>query len=506
MGKVDVGAAFNTMKENKRKKPKPYDYRARVLAVRGQERLKKEGNQAMTIHPKPPATASEAIAPVAKVPAPTEVLKSEVQASVSDAEKSVAPAALNAPTQVEASSSVATAATGELAATPETSLESPTAVEATASSAAAPVAKEKSIEATVALLASEGGSETTRNEPASKKSKIEPETLEQFIEYAYGRKGQPLTLKPKVEKQVAQNARLDDAALSRLLHLAKGDTLLAVPRQILLLSQDVVGLPGLKAALTSFVSNVMLRHPVFGGAGVQEALRNLPEGLQPADALTKVAAFEPPQGGDAEPLKGSDLRDLRHNAVRLFVTWLAVNRGLNSDELSALLFQVIWQPSAKDLVDDNARLRALTDIGQAAGVGLACLRFRQQAMEARSQQDQAQREATNLRDRLTEAELQLAEKSDELDAARAELQALRERSSTEMDAVRHQNAVDRTHLQHELEQLRGRLVKRLTDSVEMLDVGLSALRKDTPRVPVMVERAEHVVDALRIEIQDLKEG
>ena len=63
-----------------------------------------------------------------------------------------------------------------------------------------------------------------------------------------------------------------------------------------------------------------------------------------------------------------------------------------------------------------------------------------------------------------------------------------------------------TLLQHELEQLRGRLIRQLTDSADMLDVGLSALRKDTPRVPVMVERAEVVVDTLRAEVKRLMKG
>jgi hypothetical protein len=63
-----------------------------------------------------------------------------------------------------------------------------------------------------------------------------------------------------------------------------------------------------------------------------------------------------------------------------------------------------------------------------------------------------------------------------------------------------------TLLRHELEQLRGRLIRQLTDSADMLDVGLSALRKDTPRVPVMVERAEVVVDTLRAEVKRLMKG
>lgn len=417
-----------------------------------------------------------------------EVLKTEAQGPVSAAEPTVAAAEAAAVTPPEAPLAPSTPEAAELPPTAEL-----------------PSAAVKTGESLSPASTGEGNSEATKSEAAGKKPKAEPETLEQFIEYAYGRKGQPLTLKSKVEKQIAQNVRLDDVALSRLLKLAKGDTLLAVPRQILLLTQEVAGLPSLKAALTSFVANVMLRHPVFSDAGVQGALRNLPEGLPPAEALARMAAFEPAPSVEAEPLKGGDLRDLRHNAVRLFVTWLAVNRSFNSEELSSLLFQVVWQPAAKDLADDNARLRALTDIGQAAGVGLACQRFRQQAIEARTQQDQAQREATSLRGRLAAAETQLSDTAQQLEAARAELQALRESSAAEMEALRRQHTVDRTHLQHDLGQLRGRLVKRMTDSVEMLEVGLSALRKDTPRVPVMVERAEHVVDALRAEIKELRE-
>jgi len=354
-------------------------------------------------------------------------------------------------------------------------------------------------------LSGEGAAKGLKRNRAGKRAKSEPETLAQVFEYAYGRKGQPLALKPKAEKQVALNVQLEELELSHILQLSKSDKVLAVPRQILLLSQQVRAFPALRAALTSFVLNVMLTHPVYRDAGVQGALRNLPEGLQPADALARVANFQPSPNTEVGLIKGSDLRDLKCNAVNLFVAWLAVNRSLSSEELTALLFQVIWQPAVKDLTDDNLRLRALTDLTQVAGVGLACHRFRQQAIEARAQQEQTQREATNFCDRLAAAEAQLSNTAEQLATVQAELGALQVSSAAEIEELQRQHAVDRTHLQHQLEQLRGRLVKRLTDSIEMLDVGLSALCKDTPRVPVMMERAEHVIDALRAEVQELRE-
>jgi len=337
------------------------------------------------------------------------------------------------------------------------------------------------------------------------KPKVDIETLEQFIEYAYGRKGQRFSLKSKVEKAIAQNPRLDDGAMSRLLALAAGDTLLAVPRQLLLVSRDVDGYPTLRATLGSFVSTVMHRHPAFADPGVLGALRNLPEALPAADALAKVAAFIPPDEDGKEPLKGADLHVLRRNAAHLFATWLASNRSMNADVLTALLFHVMWSPAARDLADDNARLRALTEIEQPAGVGLACQRFRQQAIEARTAQDQTLREAIDLRLRLAESDGQRLLAEEQRDALAAELQALRESSAAEAVDLRRQHEAERTHLRHDQEQLRGRMVRRLDEGVEMLDVGLTALRNKTPRVEVMLERAEHVVDALRAEIKNLRE-
>lgn len=337
------------------------------------------------------------------------------------------------------------------------------------------------------------------------KPKVDIETLEQFIEYAYGRKGQRVSLKSKVEKAIGQNPRLEDGALSRLLALAAADTVLAVPRQLLLVSRDVDGYPGLRAALGSFVSTVMLRHPAFADTGVQGALRNLPEAPPAAEALAKVAAFSPAEEDGKEPLKGAELQALRRNAAHLFATWLASNRGMNAEELAALLFQVLWAPAARDLADDSARLRALTEIEQPAGVGLACQRFRQQAIEARSSQDQAQREANELRVRLADTDAQMLLAEAQRDALAAELQALRESTAAEMAELRRQHEVERTHLRHDQEQLRGRLRRRLDEGVEMLEVGLTALRNKTPRVEVMMERAEHVVDALRAEMNNLRE-
>jgi hypothetical protein len=337
------------------------------------------------------------------------------------------------------------------------------------------------------------------------KQKVDIETLEQFIAHAYSRKGQRLTLKPKTEQLIGQTPHLDEDAMRRLYEVAAGDVLLAVPRQLLLVSREVEGIPALRAGLNSFVATVLLKHSIFASNEMQAAVRNLPDAPPMSTALRVLSNYEPSEVEGIDRLKPSESQTLRRNAVHLLVTWFACNRGLSSEEMVTLLLQALWAPAASELVDDNARLRALTEVEQPAAVGLACHRFRQQTIEARSAMDQAQRDSLSLHQQLAVANEQLQQVTVERDALRIELEGLRVSSADDLAQMRAQHEVQRMHLRHELEQLRGRLVRRLQESIEMLDVGLKALRNKTPRTEVMAERAEHVIDALRAELTNLNE-
>lgn len=337
------------------------------------------------------------------------------------------------------------------------------------------------------------------------KAKLDIETLEQFIAYAYSRKGQRAVLKQKVESNIAKSPRLDQEATVRLMALAEADMFLTVPRQLLLVSREVEGFPALRGALSSFVKEVMLQHPVFANPGLQDAIHNLPDAPSVANVMATVAGYEPERLEGKGALKPTELQALRRNAAYLLATWFACNRGVNLEELATLLLNVLWAPAARELADDNARLRALTEVEQFAGVGLVCQRFHQQAIEANSAQERAECEVDKLRSQVTHLQGLVEQANLSLEARTAELAELRTSAADEMAQQRKAQEAERMHLSHDLEQLRGRLVRRLDDSIEMLEVGLTALRNKTPRIEVMLERAEHVVDALRVEKNNLKE-
>lgn len=389
--------------------------------------------------------------------------------------------------------------------------ENPPPLQVSSSTAPAPQSDGGSHSPGEELGAAEGGTagSTEHGAKASKvqKPKLEIETFEQFVEYAYRRRGQPVKLDPKTQEAIAKRPMLDEHAMTKLLKLINADILLAVPRQILLASREVSGLPVLRGALTDFVAGVMLRHPAFASEGVKAAIRNLPQAPRASEALTTVAAFVPADSEGVDALKPSELKELRRNATRLLVTWFALHRGANLEDVADLLFHSLWEPAARELVDDADRLRALTEVENSAGIGVVAFRYRQQLADARGDRDKALREAGVLRQQVVEVTGQREATQAQLANRVSELEALRASTTEELQTLRRDYSAGRMQQGHEFESLRGRLVQRLEESIDMLDTGLSALRKEpeTPRIAVMLQRAEVVIDALRSELNSLRE-
>jgi len=349
------------------------------------------------------------------------------------------------------------------------------------------------------------------NEPgvdaAQGKKKQEIQNFEQFIAQAYGGKGRRVALKGKVEKAVAENLHLSPEAVVRLLQLAQGDKLFAVPRQLMLACREVRGYPALRAALRDFVGDVMLRHPIFKRPELESAIRNLPDTPSCAKALAIVFAadLKEPQDAAAATLKPVELDELRANAANCLLVWLSDTKQLPLSELIEALNYALWAPSARDLSDEGAKLRALTEIGDLPGVGLVCELYRQQAREKSNQADQASQEAVSLKAQVARLESQLSEALSECQSAKDALELLRTERELEVSALRTGAQTEAAHLRDDIEQLRSRLLRRLVTDVEQLEVGLTAIRSPEPRIHVMQDRVERVVDALRAELNKLRE-
>lgn len=349
------------------------------------------------------------------------------------------------------------------------------------------------------------------------KSKQEISTFEQFLFHAYGLKGRRVALKKKVLQDISPNLSIPVEGLVELQKLVNADRQFCVPRQILLASREIEGYPLIKEALRKFVMEVMLSHPAFKNPKVTSAIRNLENAPLPHAALKLVmeevfekAELEEKPGekkdGEKTAKKLVAAEEMKINATNCLAVWFAVTRNLALEDVADALNVAVWTPAGYGADSDIAKLRALTSIEKVEGVGLACEQYKRRAVAQADEAVRASAEAARLRTEHQETQLELEQIRSELDETKNALEKLQLKTTEEI-ATLHQSAeTQAAHLRDDFEQLRSRVLRRLVENVEKLGIGLSAIQGSEPKVHVVRDRLERVIDELQKEINKLREG
>lgn len=351
-------------------------------------------------------------------------------------------------------------------------------------------------------------SATRQPDPPTNPRPLSPkdiETTAQFIEYVYSKKGKVKpTLTPQISKAISSFTTITADELNHLLLLARGDKTLSVPRSLLLDSQQHYVPDALQNSLREFIHVVMSAHPLFSNTRASAALRNLPDTLSEQDIFVLCQRYTPDADKPDNRLTKTELNSLRINSAYLFATWIAIQRGRSIEELSKALYKTLWLPSADELPNERDRLRALTNVDEVAGVGLACKRFDAIANDATTRYQKAEKDLEIANARLQQAEAQLDTVTQRADDLQTELEALHQTTAEQLRNIKDKHATEIDHLRRDLRDLRGRLYRELTKAQRELETGLSALRFTPPKTHIMNERAEEVVKLLSSEIGKLK--
>ena len=342
-----------------------------------------------------------------------------------------------------------------------------------------------------------------KNSEDKVKRKTPPLTMEDFISQAYSRKGQRVGLKPNQEKSLSANHKLDQDAFSRLLDLAKQDRLLQVPRQLLLTARKIQSYPLPKKVLIEFVHAVLKQHPIFKGELLRIVLEEDKQIPSLFSLYQSIKSFSPPFKIQDEHLEQEELEKLRINTLNLMTVWLFYERNVRIDELVAVLLQVIWKPAAANLENDSQLIRALTELDELEAIGWVAERYLKNVVEAQDSEQRAHNEAVNYRSEANSLRLSLDQEVEKSKNLKDQLDALKQTSEETVGALQRTNQETKTHLSYDIEVMRGRLIENLRISIDRLQTGLTALNREVPRIEVMAERAELVIESLQSELKEL---
>jgi len=353
-----------------------------------------------------------------------------------------------------------------------------------------------------------GRSDLIASKPKPGKSKKKKTSIDEFLYYAYNRKGQRLSFTTIDASEVSLSLKSGDRPLERLRAVVSADVDLRVPRELLMSAEAVSEIPRARDAIFEFVRELMLEHPLFQNAVVQKVLReggdttSFREGL--ATLVEDESATSARKSRDPSVAVKADRSALHKNASRLFATYVSLKNSLSVDEVVGLLFDSVW---SIELGVDKAKrelVRAVVEVENPVVVGWIFARARDRVNDARRSQFAAIGQANTATAKVEELRSRLGGMQADLDRVSSEAASLKiQLSQLEQEwAERSRQASIRAA--YKLQTLRGRLVQVLEASVDLLQVGITAVGRSADNGQVLLERAESVFDALNDELKELK--
>ena len=372
-----------------------------------------------------------------------------------------------------------------------------------ASSAQATNEDSRKTRETTNLADSPATQESPHKTPTKRATAAALESCADLLRAVYS--GKPKRLKPpeKALRKMRLGPKLQPAEREELLGFAAQDRTLERTRELMLLSMERFDGPNLAGQVREFIRDVLVRHPAFQEKALTDALRNLPDGPTPERAvkmLTRQSFNSLPWPENAVRLKKSELDKCRVNAVCCLLLWHRETQGISFEHINNSLHTSLWEPAAQRYESEAQKLRVLMGNRDPAAVAISCSLLEKQASDFK-QQVWATREAeekANMRAR--ELENKLNDVKRQLDAEKTQVKRLTAALLAEQQARKD----DIAHGHAEYAKLRGRVLHRFRQEVSLLENGLHALRRNPPKVHVMDDHAERVIDGLKREMQGLR--
>lgn len=339
---------------------------------------------------------------------------------------------------------------------------------------------------------------------ATKPAKFED--FESFVRQVYKRKGQPTKLAKKDATHLAECEMPDDAFFDQTLReLAGSDRLLAVPAQMLFAGLPHRQILPLWRKIERVYFATLQMHPASAGLLhlLQEARSSNAPAWPALDQACDSAYFTSLPVVDTDRrLTKADLKKLQHNVISNVVLWLTQFASADLPAVIRELHSNQWSESADRVPKILDRLKLLLKLTDHAATGLVAEAFVAEAEQHR----RAAEEAVDREAEATTRFVSLESENESLNGRIEELSARIMALEGEAKASEERHQADLAHASDELERVRSRIVRRIEDELDLLEEGLSALRRDPPKTHVMADHAERAISGLRTELKSLSSG
>jgi len=342
----------------------------------------------------------------------------------------------------------------------------------------------------------EPGSESALK--VGKRSTPKPiESVEGLLRAFYAGKFKRLALSKKEADRIRKAEKLNEAKHAAILNEAISDRTLGKTRELMLFCAGLKE-PSIIEQIDRFCDLVIYHHPVFENNSL--ILTELSE----IDAVGKI------MNGDysslswsnrTKPLTKREQEQCKTNAVHCLLLWFRRERKLPLDQVWRILQLSLWESVVKEHDKEKDMLRALLSTKDSPAVPVVCAMLGKTVEKAR----ESASDALQQKEKMDAYSQKLSKDLAKIRTDMRELKATASHFEKELANEQKLRADDVIHLKDDIERLRGRILRCLKREISLLDEGLRALKRESPRVHVMIDHAERAIDGLKREIEQLRE-
>ena len=335
---------------------------------------------------------------------------------------------------------------------------------------------------------------------AERKAKVPIGSVAQLIRRNYERKAGVRKLQRAEVQSILAGPALDEADRVEVLEVARADISLQQTKQLLLLSIRTEA-PKIANGLREFARELLTSHPLFQGKAMREMLVN-PQSMPMETAVAALLSADAKGlNVDGEkPMPKSQVERVRTNAIHCLVLLLRVSQGTSIRRIQRALQKHLWAPKARRHRTENEKIEVLLAARDPTAVSVTFALLDDETVLQGQRAEAAARGEQRAQTRAQGLEQQIENLERRLHETAGQCAELRE----ELDEARQAHAATDARWRDNYETLKGRTLNRLIEESSLLEEGLHALKREPPKVPVMIDHAERAIEGLTGEAEKIR--
>jgi hypothetical protein len=339
----------------------------------------------------------------------------------------------------------------------------------------------------------------------NKKIKLAIDSLEQLLIFSLKHPTKKLETKDSLISKLAKSPKLSDEVMKELMLLEKNKYFFSSFRNLLRFSDSIVGFPVLKDTLKGYLKESLCRTEIVIKLGLEDSINNIENSMPLEQCLKKIQELSLDDLTEEyfKKIKSKDWKNYRASITLVLAEWFAKTRAMPPSQLVDLINNFLWSKALKKK-DPETVVNILLESTNFELIGSATYFYQQKSIDATNRFLKIENQLTEITLIKNKLETILVERDLLINRLQSDLVNLNKNYIETLELKKVEIETITIKFKNQIEDLRVRNLRVMQSSVELLANGLIAISREEPKVNVMKDHAQRVLDCLNTELEFLR--